>query len=468
MEKKLEFRGGMIGLFIPFIVLAGGIMWLALSGKALPMAFWTPALAALLVALLMAKDPTACAEAIIKGMASEMVAIMLMAWFLAGIIAKLLQAGGLVQGLVWLGISVGLSGALFPAITFIIGSLVSTATGTAIGSVIALGPVMYPVGVALGANPPVMVAAIVCGAYFGDNIAPVSDTTIASAYTQGTEVAKVVRTRLKYAFISAAFSIVLFIVFGGGGTVSSEGLSAIGELSPNGLIMILVPALLIFMMFRGSNLIIALMTSGTFGIILGVAFGLIEFSSLMVIDMNSFSVGGILIDGISGMIDISVFAFIVMGLVGLLERGGLLEFVIEKSSKFTKTPRSAELTVIVMAIIMSILTLANTIVILMVGPLSRKILHKHKITKERRANILDAVTGGVMCVVPFAFGPILAYMFAGDTSFSLLSTIPYMFHGWGLIIVMTTAAITGWGRETLSDEDYQEELSELENYKKIG
>ncbi|HBG14805.1 MAG TPA: hypothetical protein DDW96_05755, partial [Synergistaceae bacterium] len=134
-NERVEFRGGLLGLTLPFTVLFIGIMWLALSGKALPMAFWVPTLFSILAALLLAKKPTECARAIISGMSSEMVAIMLMAWFLAGITAQLLKATGLIQGLIWLSLSVGLKGAYFPLVTFAIGCLLSTATGTAIGTV---------------------------------------------------------------------------------------------------------------------------------------------------------------------------------------------------------------------------------------------------------------------------------------------------------------------------------------------
>ncbi len=471
-KGRLEFRGGMLGLFLPFLVLFIGIMWLALTGRALPMAFWAPTLAALLLAIILAKNPKECAEAIIQGMASEMVAIMLMAWFLAGIIAQLLKITGLVQGLVWAGISVGFKGALFPLITFIIGCLVSTATGTAIGSIIALGPILFPVGVALGANPPAMIGAIVCGAYFGDNIAPVSDTTIASAYTQGTDVPAVVRTRLKYALIAAAIASVLFVVFGGGGTVSSDNMELLGDLTPNGLLMLIVPAVLIFLMFKGVHLIVALMTTGAFGILLAVVSGLMPASEILVINMDEFSVSGLIVNGINGLIDIAVFAFLLMGLVGLLERGGFLEMIVEKSRKFTKSPRSAEITVTIITILVNILTVASTIVIIMVGPLTRKILHNQRITPERRANVLDAVSAGVMCLVPFAFGPLLAYMFAGfsgvEINFSLISTIPYMFHGWALLGVMIFAVITGWGREYMDDEAFEAESKELNLISKGG
>jgi Na+/H+ antiporter NhaC len=456
-QQRLEFRGGLFGLFLPFIVLFVGIMSLALTGRALPMAFWVPTLAGILLAIVLSKDPGACASAVIKGMSSEMVAIMLMAWFLAGIIAELMKVTGLVQGLIWLGISIGLEGAFFPLVAFAIGCLLSVATGTAIGTVIALGPILYPVGVALGANPPVMVAAIVCAAYFGDNIAPVSDTTIASAYTQGTNVPKVVKTRLKYALPAAGMSCILFVLFGGGGEVASEGMANLGELSPAGLVMLVVPAILIGMMLKGMHLIIALMYSGAIGIVIGLATGLLDPFSLLVIDMERFSVGGLIVDGINGLMDIAIFAFLLMGLVGILERGGFLEMLTEKTRKLTATPRGSELTVYVLLILLNLLTVASTIVIIMAGPLAKKVLvQENGISPERSANILDAVSAGAMCLIPYSFGPLLAYMFAEGSGmpvdFSLVSVIPYMFHGWALLAVMAFAVFSGWGRDYLSDE----------------
>lgn len=462
--KRLEFRGGIYGLVFPFIVLFVGIMWLALSGKALPMAFWMPTLLAIFVALLLAKDPRACADAVVKGMASEMVAIMLMAWFLAGIIAELMKVTGLIQGLVWLGLSIGLKGAFFPLITFVIGCLLSTATGTAIGTVIALGPILYPVGVALGAGPQAMIGAIVCAAYFGDNIAPVSDTTIASAYTQGTDVPSVVRTRLHYAFIAASVGAVLFLIFGGGGEITADNMAFLGELSPNGLIMLIVPAVLIFMMFKGMHLIIALSSSCVFGIILALVTGLMKMSELLVIDMDSFSVSGLIVNGINGLMDIAIFAFFLMGLVGLLEEGGFLEMIAEKTDNLTKSPRSAELTVYILLLIMNFLTVASTIVIIMAGPYAKEILvKKHRISPERSANILDAVSAGIMCLIPYGFAPLLAYMFAGssgaEVNYSLISVVPYMFYGWAMLAVMLYAVVTGWSRNFLSDEDYEKVLN---------
>ena len=450
-DHKIEFRGGMYGILLPFVVLFIGIILLSIKGHAMPMAFWVPALAAMLTALIMAQNPTQCADLIIKGMSSEMVSIMLMAWFLAGIVAQLMKETGLIQGIIWLSITIGLKGAFFPAITFLCGCMLSTATGTALGTVIALAPIMYPVGVAMGANPPVMLASIVSAAYFGDNIAPVSDTTIASAYTQGVGVAQVVRSRLKYAFVSAGFATVMFILMGGTGKNVEPDLSFVGELSPKGLLMMIVPALLIFLMYRGVNLIVAIMSAGSVGIVLGLVSGLLPLSRLLVVDMDTFSVQGVLVEGIMSLVDIAIFAMFLMGLVNLLDKGGFFDALINKLSKYTETHRSAELAVAAIDVILCILTVANSVAIVMEGPIAKKLLvEKHGIARDRSANILDAVSCAAMCLIPYGFAPLLAIMFAAGSgapvNFSVNAVCLYSFHGWGLAIVMLFAMLTGWGR----------------------
>lgn len=467
MENKqkplLEFRGGIAGAAVPFIVLFIGIIMLALSGQALPMAFWVPTLAAILVALIMAKSPTKCAEELIRGMANEMVVIMMMAWFLAGIVAQILKESSLISGLVWLCVNANVSARVFTVLVFVLGCLLSTATGTALGTVIALAPILYPVGASIGCNGAVLLGAIVSAAYFGDNIAPVSDTTIASAYSQGIEVSAVVRSRLKYALTAAAGAAILFFIFGGSGTGTYDT-SALGELGPNGLIMLLVPALLIVLMYRGAHLIIALMGSAVFALALSLVTGLLPVSRILVIDLNEFTVGGVIVDGIMGLVDIALFAFMLMGLINLLDKGGFFGWLIDKISGLTKTPGSSELTILVLDVILNMLTVANTVVIVMLGPIAKKTLvHKHHITRDRSANILDAVSGAAMCLIPYSFAPMLAFMFAAGSGaavdFSVFNVCQYAFHGWMLMAVMIFACVTGWGRTIIPADQLEAELA---------
>jgi Na+/H+ antiporter NhaC len=95
----------------------------------------------------------------------------------------------------------------------------------------------------------------------------------------------------------------------------------------------------------------------------------------------------------------------------------------------------------------------------MLGPVAKRTLvYQHHISRDRSANILDAVSCGAMCLIPYSFGPMLAYMFAAGSgaavNFSVFSVCLYAFHGWTLLIVMFIAMITGWGRTNISDSDY--------------
>src|SRR5690625_5317338 len=106
------------------------------------------------------------------------------------------RLGGLVEGLVWIGSVTGVEGGLFVALTFLLASVFSTAVGTGYGTTVAFCTLMFPAGIAVGADPVILFAAILAGAVFGDNLAPVSDTTIVSATTQEADVPEIGRAHV--------------------------------------------------------------------------------------------------------------------------------------------------------------------------------------------------------------------------------------------------------------------------------
>ena len=333
----------------------------------------------------------------------------------------------------------------------------STATGTALGTLIALTPILYPVGVAMGASPVVMAGALVSASYFGDNIAPVSDTTIASAVTQGSTLPKAVRARLQYAFSAAAVGCVLFFITGGHGVQTATDAAAY---DPTGLVMLIVPAILIIMMFRDANLLVAILTSVAVGIVIALCAHLITPAAILTVDMDSFSVSGIVCDGISGMMDSAVFALLVMSIVHIVQDTGFLDMVIDKMKSLTKTDSSAEMTIGLISVILSFMTLANTVAIIIEGPMSKKVLvEEHKIAPERAAAILDAFSAAAMGLCPYAFAPLLAVVFAAGTGatmdFNAVQVCMHSYYNIVLLFVMIFAASTGWGRKKW-DTDPQE------------
>ncbi|MGH9464410.1 MAG: Na+/H+ antiporter NhaC family protein, partial [Thermoanaerobaculia bacterium] len=214
--SRLEFRGGTAGALAPFVLFLAGVAWLALAGAPDERGFWPVLLAALALGLFLARDRERWAEAAIAGMSQPIVAIMVMAWVLAGVLAALLNASGLVEALVWAARAAGVGGSAWAAAAFLVACLVSTATGTSLGTLILCAPLLYPAGGPLGADPRLLAGAILAGATFGDSISPVSDTTIASATTQGATIASAVRSRMKYALPAGAAALAGYALLGGG------------------------------------------------------------------------------------------------------------------------------------------------------------------------------------------------------------------------------------------------------------
>ena len=453
MEKdRLEFRLGSFGAFLPLITLLGAIIALVLTGWVHTKTLWIACLAAMFVAIVLAKKPAEASEAILGGMSRRMVAIMAMAWILAAIMGRLLRATGLVDSLVMLGVNIGIGGGLLPLVTFIIAALFSTATGTSGGSIAAIGPLMLPVGVGLGASPVLMIGALMSGAFFGDNIAPISDTTIASAYTQEAEIKDVVRTRLKYAFVAAGFAVVMFIIFGLATKTDPTAGAVAKDVSALGLIMLIVPAVLIFLMFRGVHLVTALITTNAFGIVLGLVTGLLKPSGVLFADVAAKKFGGVLYNGINGMLPIIMFTMLLLGLVGVFEKAGLFDRILNKVSPLTRSVRNAELSIFVLTIVGNIITAGSARSIVAFGPMAKQIGDRHNLSPNRVANIMDALATGTIMFVPYTPGVMLALGIALSTGivgegFHIIEAMPFFFHGMGLFVVMLIAILTGWGRK---------------------
>lgn len=181
--KRLEFRLGALGRFVPLLAAAGMILWAACSQSNVNgyvIAFF----GALVAGALFARDDKAYGEAIVYGLCKPMFAVIVLAVMLAAVSGKLISASGMVQTIASYVVAVGLTGRWFVAAAFLITCLLAFSTGTSVGTYFVVIPILFPVGVMAGVAPAYMIGAIVSGAAFGDNLGPISDTTIASSSTQ--------------------------------------------------------------------------------------------------------------------------------------------------------------------------------------------------------------------------------------------------------------------------------------------
>ena len=438
-RQPLAFHGGWAGALAPFAVFLGGVSWLGLSGAPDETGFGPVLLVALGAGLMLARDRHRYAESVIDGMSHRLVMLLILAWLLAGVLGVLLRESGLVSSLIWLADVSGVRRGGYVAAVFLVCAVFSTATGTSLGTILVCAPLLYPAAGALGGDPSFTAGAILAGATFGDNVSPISDTTIASATTQGADLGGVVRSRLRYALPAAALALCAFWLLGGAaaGTLADPG-SARGDGA--GLVMLVVPALVLGLLLQRTHLAVGLFAGIGTGTLLGVALGRFVPSDLLAIDADNFIASGILLDGMRRAFGVSIFTILLMGLVGGLEASGLLARLIEWIAERARTERSAGWWIFGSISAATILTTHSAVAILAVGPVARDVGTAAGIGACRRANILDVTVCTYPFLLPFFIPTILAAsMTAGVADMPRVSPIDAglrNIHSWGLLAVL--------------------------------
>lgn len=460
-NERLDFYGSRYISLIPFVVFLIAVGYLS-AVKAISMGGMAAyGVAGLVIASLLAKNHGKYWDAAMKGMLDSSTGILAMIFLVVGIFSKIMAVGKLAGGFVWLSQMVGLEGSLFCAFTFFVGAMVGVSTGTSVGTIITMLPVFLPAGVLLGADPVFMVGAILSGAALGDNLAPISDTTIISASSQkyslkeGTaEIGGVVASRMKYAAGAFVIAFILYLIFGGAGA-DAKGVQEMMDkyIFPKGLIMIIPPIVVIFIAVKGRSIFTALTGGIVSGIIVGLVSGIFTLSDVMTVADGKPK--GIIVDGVTGTFENICLFMVVMAMYGVLKNSGVIEALVEGLSKKAQSARSSEGVIAILTLLISLLTAGiTTMVVAIVGPLADSIGKTHKLHPYRRANLVDGLSNTISYVIPWsAFLFLVLVFFPGIKEVYPFLELPgpigfffSVFYCWALLVILLIAVITGYGR----------------------
>ncbi|MCK5740060.1 Na+/H+ antiporter NhaC family protein [bacterium] len=467
-EPKLKFRLGVFGATVPmiFFVVWAISMSIGMGGAGETTRYLIlGSILGLVVGLFLSKSKWAdYCETIFEGMSQPVGVVAIVCWLWAGMFAEVLKSGHLVEGLVWLGEIIGVSSPIFVVATFLLAAVFASAVGTGYGTVIAFSTIMFPAGLALGCDPILLLGAILSGAAFGDNLAPVSDTTIVSAVTQETDVPGVVRSRFKYAITAGVPSAILFFIAGNFRSMSPEktieiraGLEQIGvalqQPEPLGLLLLIPFALVIFLALRGNHIIVSLTWGIITASILMIVAGLGTFEDIFTMDVTDTArAGGALIRGIVGYIDMAVLILMIVAAGYIMQAGGALEAI--KSWILIRVKDNvsrAEVAIWAAVASLNMFITVNTAAEIAAAPFVKEVGQSFKIHPYRRANFLDAITSAFGYIFPWSGGVLIGIKTLQENFGEVLTVAhtqvwPFVFHGWLLMLVMLFAAITGFGR----------------------
>ncbi len=457
-----ETYGGIWGACLPLLVMLGSILIMAAVGMRSTKNFWAAGFFAVVAGFLVYKDKKQFQAAIIEGATDRTFGFMLCCFLIAGVMSKILTSSNLVSGLLYVLAKLHVSAGLIPILCFVICMILSTATGSAAGAMTTAAPVMLPLAAGMGCNINLVCGAILAGSCFGDNLAPISDTTIASSLSQEVDVTRVVRARLKYALVAGGISMVLYIVFGFmmAGSGSAESLTVDGTYVSS-LVFLILPVLVVVIMLRGGGLFSALLISEILGILMLFFFGFETPASLVAAD-------GLIYNAFSGMINSIIFILFIFIMVSIIKNAGVLDALLNRMRRFAGSERSAEIAGGAMVSLMSIAISSGTSSIAFCGPIIRQLMRPFKVDRARSANILDGLGCGMGYLVPTNPGCLQLAGFAVAAGvvaegYSAISFVGFNFHSMALFVVFWFAIITGWGRTHETDEELARDGIIIEN-----
>ncbi len=403
MEGKR--RPSFIGL-IPFIVfvviyLGTGII---LNSQGVNMAFYqlpgpVAAFVAIVVAFIIFKGKIEEKfVSFLEGCGHQDIMTMCIIYLLAGAFAVVSKAMGGVDSTVNLGITyipphyiaVGL---------FLIGAFISTATGTSVGAIVALGPIAVGLGEKSGVSMALILASVMGGAMFGDNLSVISDTTIAATRTQGVEMRDKFKINLYIALPAAILTIILLFVFGRPEVVPEAVTSDYNIIKVIPYIFVLVMALI------GVNVFVVLTAGVLLSGIIGLAYG--NFTLL--------TLGQEVYNGFTNMTEIFVLSLLTGGMAQLVRNAGGIDWIIEKVKKMVVGKKSAKFAIGFLVGITDIAVANNTVAIIINGEIAKQLSSKYEVDPRESAAILDIFSCILQGAIPYGAQMLILLNFANGS-----------------------------------------------------
>ena len=360
-------------------------------------------------------------ETFSKAAGSLNIIYMIWIFILAGAFASLAKETGSIDATVAVTMKYLPSRLLLPGI-FVAACFISLSIGTSVGTVVALSPLAVDIANTGGGNVPLYVAAVLGGAFFGDNLSFISDTTIAATRTQG--VAMNVKFKANLAIVLPAALLTLAIYTATG--FDNPCTSVVRETD---LSLIIPYILIIALSLAGLNVTVVLVCGIAAAMIIAAVhgFSMIELAEFMG-------------NGIGSMGDLIVITLLSAGMLGTIKATGGINFLLQVMSKHIHGARGAKAAIATLVSSVNICTANNTVAIITVGSLSRKIAERYGISGARTASLLDTCSCIMQCLLPYGAQTLLAVSLAG---ISPEAPWIYLYYPWALAAIVALSIIFG-------------------------
>lgn len=350
--------------------------------------------------------------------------IMYMIWIfvLAGIFATTAKSMGAVEATVNLTLNF-IPTEFLPAGIFIAACFVSLSVGTSVGTIVALTPVVSGLSQSLGVSVEQMVAIVVGGAFFGDNLSFISDTTIAATMTQGCKMRDKFRTNLLIVLPAALLSLGIYLFVGLNGNIGDVDVAGLSEWYKT------IPYLLVLICaIVGMDVLVVL--------VLGIV-------ATLIIGLSCGSLTGVLFceeagKGVLSMGELIIITLMAGGLMNTLKQGGGFDFLTRAIVGKISGRRGAESAIAGLTVMADVCTANNTIAIITVGPIARDLSERFGISPRKSASLMDTASCFAQGVLPYGAQLLMA---SGLAKISPLEIIPHLYYPMAIGVMVLLSII---------------------------
>ena len=417
MQDNISGRRGLLALS-PLLVFVCIYLLSSISAKdfyAVPVA--SAFLIASVYAMAISKGETLekRIEAFSRGAGNKSVLLMIWIFIMAGAFASTAKAIGAIDATVNLAMAI-LPGKFIFAGLFLAACFISMSIGTSVGTIVALVPIASGISDQLMAGGATgftcetafITAIIVGGAFFGDNLSFISDTTIAATRTQGCSMKDKFRANFRIVWPAALIICCVYIFLGSSMTFLPEHETIKWYL--------LIPYIMVIAMaLSGVNVLMVLGIGIGINAVLGLGFCDLSWTGLLK------SVG----EGIAGMGDLIIVTLLAGGMLELIRINGGIDWIVGAMTRNIKGKRGAELSIAALVSFANACTANNTIAIITVGGISSDISKRFGLDPRRVASILDTFSCMVQGVIPYGAQLLLA---SGLTEVPVFSISSYLYY----------------------------------------
>ncbi|MEN1967558.1 Na+/H+ antiporter NhaC [Lentibacillus sp. N15] len=401
MEKSNK-QIPLILALIPFIVMIIAMIFVIIVYEGAPhVPILLGAIVAAFIAWLCGYSWKDLEQYIYQGITKVLPAVIILIF--VGLIISAWVGGGIVTTMIYYGLKI-ITPSFFLAAMLIICAVVTVMIGSSWSTIGTIGVAGMGIGLSMGIPPAMIVGAIVSGAFFGDKMSPLSDTTVLASGIAGTTLSEHIKHMLYTTVPAFIIALIVYLIMGmkfAGNTIDTHNIDAVmNSLQINFVIspwLLLVPLVVILLVFKKVPALPAL----TVGIILGflsevfiqggnIGDAVNALQEGYAIDTGNETVNDLLNQGgLDSMMYTVSLAVVAMIFGGLMEGTGMLHAIVEQILKLARTARSLCATTVISSFFTNVITAEQYISIIIPGRMYAKSFKEKNLHPKNLSRALE-------------------------------------------------------------------------------